>query len=811
MFILIVSTFLWAQETKVNGIVKDSLDQSPVPFANIAFKNSSVGTISSVDGHFFLSTKQKVDTLIVSFIGYKTQEIPVRRGAYQQITVFLKQDNISLDEVVVLPGKNPAIVLLEKIIKNKKKNNPDKLEKYSCKVYNKLQVDANNLSDRFKKRRLLKKFKFVFDYMDTSVVTGKNYLPILISETYSDFYYRKTPHSEKEFVKAYQISGIDNESVSQYTGQIYQKVNIYDNYVNIFDRSFISPIAFFAKTYYKYYLVDSTYLDNQWCYQISYTPRFKQEPTFEGYFWVADTSFAIKRIKMSLTKEANVNLIQNFYLKQTFNIFDNTWVITDEKLVADFNLAKKTMGFFVRKNTHFQDFNFGDNIPDSVFSTLNSRMLVVEKDAKHVTKEQWHDIRPEKLSKNEQGVYAMVDSIKNVPIFRTYVDLIRSIFNGYYEFNKIEVGDYTSLYSYNEIEGNRFKLMLRSSKKFSEKIYLNGYLAYGTRDDVFKYGLGSRYYFRKDLTRSIGFKYKKDLEQLGISPYSLPSDNFLNALFSRTGAANQLTNIEQLKLFYKHEWFLGLTNTLTLNYKTMSPQESQGLTFKPIGDINGKNEITVSEVSLNTRIAFNENTIMGREHKIFITSKYPVLNLNFTFAPKGVLNSTYNYQRLQLGWLHIIKFNPFGYFRYYAEVGKIFGTLPYPLLEMHKGNETYWYDDYSFNLMNYYEFISDEWYSLLVEHHFEGFFLNKIPVLKKLKWREVATFKGVYGHMTEANKTFSEFPSQVQEVRDPYMEASLGVENIFTFLRVDALWRLSHLDQPNISKFGIRFKIQFQF
>lgn len=803
---------MFSQETKVKGVVIDGLDSLPVPFANIAFKGTSVGTISTSEGTFFLSTREAVDTLVVSFIGYRVEEIPIKKKAYQNIKIILHQDNISLDEVVVVPGENPALVLLRKINKNKKKHNPEKLKKYSCKIYNKLQVDANNLSENFKKRRLLKKFSFVFDYMDTSVVTGKNYLPILISETYSDFYFRKNPHSEKEYIKAYQLSGIENESISQYTGQMYQKVNIYNNYINIFERSFVSPIALFGKTYYKYYLVDSATIDNKWCYQVSYTPRFRHEPVFEGYFWVADTSFAIKSIKMSMSKHVNVNLIQDFYMKQSFEpVGDSLWMITDEKMVADFNLAKKTMGFFIRKNTHYSDFNITSDISDTVFSALNTRMSVLEDGAKDIDAQTWDTIRPVKLNENERGVYKMVDSIKNVPVFRTYVDIIKSLFNGFYEIGKVAVGNYTSVYSYNDIEGSRFKLMLRTTSLFSKKIYMDGYLAYGIRDEKFKYGVGSRYYFRKDLTRSIGIKYKKDLEQLGISPYSLPSDNLLNAVFSRTGVANKLTNIEQLKLFYKHEWFLGLTNTLYLGYKIISPHEKQGLTFKPVDDIDGKNEIVVSEVSLNTRIAFNEKTIMGREQKIFMASKYPVVNINFTVAPKGVFNSTYNYKRLQIGWLHSIKVNPFGYFKYYVVAGKIFGTLPYPLLEMHTGNETYWYDDYAFNLMNYYEFISDEWYSLLIAHHFEGFFLNKIPLIKKLKWREVATFKGVYGTMTDANKAYSQFPSQVQEVRQPYMEASLGVENIFTLLRVDALWRLSYLDQPNISRFGIRVKIQFEF
>ena len=809
---LFLVNFSFAQETKVKGLVIDAQDNQPIPFANIAFQGTSVGTISSVNGTFFLSTKQKVDTLVVSFIGYKTKKVALKSGAFQNLNIVLHQDNISLDEVVVLPGENPAFPILRNIYKHKKQNNPDKQKKYSCKVYNKVQVDANNLSEDFKKKKLLKKFSFVFDYMDTSVVTGKNYLPILISETYSDYYYRKNPHSEKEYIKAYQLSGIDNESISQYTGQMYQKVNIYDNYINIFERSFVSPIANFGKTYYKYYLVDSNFIGNNWCYQISYTPKFKHEPTFEGYFWVADTSFAIKTIKMSLSKHVNVNLIQNFYIKQSFaSVQDTNWMLTDEKMVADFNVAQKTMGFFIRKNTNYSDFSINKDIPDSVFSTLNSKMSVLEKGAKDIDAQTWDSIRPEQLNANEKGIYEMVDSIKNVPIFRTYVDVIKALFSGYYKVGKIELGNYTSLYSYNDIEGSRFKIMARTSKAFSEKVYLDGYLAYGVRDDKFKYGFGAKYYFRKDLTRAIGFHYKKDLEQLGISPYTLPSDNFLNTLFSRTGAANKLTNIELIKFFYKHEWFLGLTNTLTLDYRKMSPYPNQGLTFKPINDINGKNEIIVSEVSLNTRIAFNESTVMGREHKVFITSKYPVININYTLAPKGIINSTYNFKRIQISWLHTVKVNPFGYFKYYLVAGKIFGTVPYPLLEMHTGNETYWYDDYAFNLMNYYEFISDQWYSLHIEHHFEGFFLNKIPLIKKLKWREVATFKGVYGTLTDANKSYSEFPSNAQDVHKPYMEASLGIENIFTLLRIDALWRLSHLDQPNISKFGIRVKIQFEF
>ncbi len=224
------------------------------------------------------------------------------------------------------------------------------------------------------------------------------------------------------------------------------------------------------------------------------------------------------------------------------------------------------------------------------------------------------------------------------------------------------------------------------------------------------------------------------------------------------------------------------------------------------------NNIRESEITLNTRIAFNENTIQGREDKIFLGSKYPVLSVDYTYAPKNTaLMSDYEYHRLQLGYFHVIKMNPLGRLRYYVEAGKIFGTLPFPLLEMHKGNETFWYDDYAFNLMNYYEFISDEWINFWAEYHFEGFFLNKIPLFNKLKFREVVTVKGLVGNISSKNLNFSHIPAVSKEAHTPYLEASVGIENILQILRIDALWRLTYLNEPNISKFGIRAKIQFRF
>ncbi len=800
----------FAQLTKVRGTVIDKETKEPIPFANVYFKGTKIGTITDFNGYFFIETRTASDSLAVSFLGYKDVLKKISQHHFQEINFEMEKQGITLQEVKILPGENPAFALLRKIIDNKKKNSPSKLNSYQYEVYNKMEIDMNNIDDKFKKRKVFKNFQFVFDYVDTTAISGKAFLPIFISETLSDYYYNKKPEKHKEIIKANRISGIQNESVSEFTGQMYQNVDIYKNYISVFGKTFISPIANFGKFYYKYYLIDSTYIDNHWCYQLSFKPKNKNEPTFTGDIWIADTSFAVKKFKIRLTKDANLNFVTDMVDEQEYTCVDGTWMLKKDKLLVDFNIADKTIGFFGRKTTSYNNIKVNKQLPDSIYKRIDKQDIEILSDANKKSNEFWNKSRHDTLSERELNIYNMIDSIQEVPVFKSYVEIIYTIFSGYWDIGKIQLGQYVKLFSYNKIEGYRFRLGAKTDVDFSKNLFLDGYVAYGLNDKKFKYHAGVKYIFNTKKYLWTSVFYTNDLEQLGQSPNALSSDNLLGSLFKRR-INDKLNMIEEYNFQFEKEWKHGFTNKLTFAHRTLYPLGNTNfLLFEKPTPIT-KSHITTFEITLNTRFAYNEKFVEFSKVRTSLGTKYPVININYVVGLSNVFNSEYDFQKLYIGYTHHFKINPLGTMYYGFLAGKIFNKLPYPLLEIHTGNETYWYDSYAFNLMNYYEFISDEFISFTATHHFEGFFLNKIPLFKKLKWREVVSIKGVDGRLSKLNKEFTALPDGMSSFTKPYYEGSVGIENIFTVFRVDWLWRFSYLDHPNIAKYGVRVMVEFNF
>lgn len=808
-FILVGFVVSNAQPTKVRGKVVDAETKEPLPFVNIAFTGTTIGCITDFNGDYYLETREEVDSLLISYMGYDPQVFAVRKHAFVTINANLEASQITLDEIIVKPGENPAFRILRNINDNKPRNNPSNHDNYYCEVYNKMELDVNNIDDDFKKQRVFKHFQFIFDYVDTSAITGKSYLPVFISETISELSSQRKPKKRKEIIKANNISGVENESVMQYTGQMYLEVNIYENYIPVFGKSFVSPIANFGKMYYKYYLVDSSYIDGQYCYQISFKPKRRQEPTFTGDFWVHDTTWAIKKTKARIAEDANINFVNDLVSTQEYQMInDSLWFLKKDQLFVDFNLKDSTTGFFGRKTTSYKNVEINKKFPENYFNDQAWEITLTEEDANKKDTAFWNQHRHEKLSQKEENIYAMVDSIKEVPVFRTFVDIVTLFVTGYHVRGNLEFGPYYTFYSFNEIEGNRFRLGGRTSNAFSTKVMFNGHLAYGTKDEKFKYGLGAIYVFSKRPRETAEIQYKYDMEQLGQSDNAFMMDNILSSVLQRN-PMDKLTLVEEVKLNYEKEWFEGFSNKLSFRYRKL--HNSDNILFRDYDD-NYWDNITTSELKLNTRFAYNEKFVYGEFERVSLGTPYPILNLDFTFGMKDVFGSDYQYLKTNLSVQHHFNINPLGRFNWIAEAGKIWGNVPYPLLKLHEGNETYAFDDYAFNMMNYYEFASDKYASLYCEHHFEGLFLNKIPLFRRLKWREVVYGKGLIGRISDRNRDIMYFPEETNDLsKKPYYEAGVGIENIFKIIRVDALWRLSYLNHPNIEKFGIRAKLQIIF
>ena len=801
---------LKAQITKVKGKVIDAKTKEPIPFVNLAFKGTKIGTSTDFNGYYLIETYQPSDSLLVSSVGYLKAAKSVTRHKSQTINFELNTTKVQLTEVIIKYTGNPAHALLKKIIANKGINNYEKFDAYQYEVYNKIEFDLNNITEKFKNKRVFRPFKFIFDNIDTSDINGKTYLPIFMIESISDFYYRKNPKNQKEVIKASKVSGVNNKSVSQFLGQMYQNMNLYDNYIVVINKGFISPIADFGMMFYKYYLTDSAFIDNNWCYKIMFMPRRKQELTFNGHFWVHDTTFAIAAVDMRIEKTANVNFIKDMIASQKFKrIDDKRWMPEKSKVFVDFILSDNARGFFGRKTATYKNHIINQVKEDSFYSMAEN--IIIHDDATEKSEEYWDTARHEPLSKNERAIYTMIDSIQKIPVYNTYIDLIVMFATGYKVWGKFELGPYYTLYSFNKIEGSRFRFGGRTSNAFSKRLMIESYIAYGIRDGKFKGGGGFEYFLAKKRPRhSIGVFYTNDLEQLGQSENAFREDNILASVFRRI-PLQKLTRFEELSTFYQREWFDGFSNKLSYVHRVITPPGDTSFAVNPGDGTDIYDNITTSEIRFNTRFAYNEKFVSGEFNRTSFGTKYPVITVQYIYGINNFWDSAFEFHKIYLTVKDRVRINPFGYLDYIFDAGKIFGKLPYQLLELHTGNETYSYDDYAFNMMNYFEFASDQYISFSVTHHFDGLFLDKIPLFKKLKWREVLSAKSVWGSLDDKHKEVISFPVNLTKLKKPYVEAGVGVENILKVLRVDALWRLAYLKNPDITKFGIRVKFQIKF
>ena len=811
--IMLASLFSLAQERTFSGMVIDAQTKEPLPFVNVMLRGTTTGTTTDFDGNFSIKTDKKGDSLIVSYIGYKraAKAVPSTNGAGGMLFV-LESNTTDLPEVVIRPGENPAHRIIRAMIKNKPNNDRERLDYYSYEAYNKIEFDVNNINKKMQNSRLMKPFKFIFDGIDSSNAAEKPSLPLFLSESISDVYYRKNPRVNKEVIKASRVAGVtENKSISQFSGDLYQRVNIYDNNFLVFGKQFISPLSDNGLFYYRYYLIDSVNIDNHRCYHIQFKPRRKQELTFAGNMWIHDTTFALKRIEMNIAAMANINYVNQFSVVQEYVRIGNAWMVEKDRLVVDFIIQKSQPGFYGRKTTSFRNFKVNEQKSEDFYRKADN--LVVEKEAEKRDEDYWAEHRHDSLSKTEVGIYKLVDTIQSLPAYKTWYDVVQLFVSGYKVVGPWEFGPYYNTISFNRIEGPRLRIGGRTSNTFSTMHELSGYLAYGFLDKAGKSAIGYRGYITKEDPRQMVYlNYRSDYEILGQSQNAFSQDNIIASVFRRN-PLNNFTRVTTYSAAYSYEPFPGWESKISLINRALVPVGNFKYEYYDRDStLLLKNRIVTSEIRLNTRFALDEKYIAGEFERISTGTKNPILSLQLTAGIKGLLNSDYNFQKIVLNLTDRIRINPLGYLDYSLEYGKIFGLLPYPLLELHGGNETYYYDPFAYNMMNFYEFGSDHYFTVWATHHFEGLFLNKIPLLRRLKWREVASAKTLWGSVSQQNRDVMVFPSYMSSLGNiPYAEASIGVENILRVLRFDLMWRLTYRDRPNIAKFGLRGTFQFTF
>lgn len=820
ILLLLLNFSVLSQSTIVQGVVFDSATTEPIPFAKIKFTNGKGGGISDEQGFFFIQSTDPSDSVEVAFIGYKPQFFLIQKGITNEITVQLQAEVKSFETVEIVAGENPAFEILRKVKENKPKNNPEKLSSYECEVYNKMQFDVNKLGSKFEDRKVLKGMNVINDYVDVDSSTDYKYLPILLTESISDYYFKSDPKQVKEEMKATRITGVDYLQLQQFTGDLHQNVNVYDNYIELFNKEFMSPIADGGKLFYKYYLqVGMDTIDGYPCHKINFVPKRKGDAVFEGDIWIVDETFAVKRVQANIPDNVNLNYVSDLSVDQQFTeVEPGVWMLTKEEIKAYLDLfndkkKKNLQGATVHKKTTREKFVINEEKPFDFYVAD----LVMQDSAKIRDDAYWEAHRHDTLTDEERGVIQMVDSLKNNKLFKFYENATYMAYSGFWRAGPLEIGSIYSLYNQNQTEGHRVMLALRTSNRFSTRVELNAFGIYGFGDQDFKYGGSIRYKLKNAPRTMLRLAYRRRIEILGLDPSIGDIGNSFTTLFS-VAPQDKLTMVQKGVLSMEKDWRFDMRTFNSIEWKRFVPLgfSDYSRIDTETGDTNQVGSVTSFEIRNQIMYTKEEKFLNGQFDRTSLGSKYPIISLTHTWGIKGVIGSEYDFHRLDFIYDHRPRVGMFGRIQYSIYAGKIFGTVPYPFLQIHPGNETLFLQRTGFNLMTYYEFISDEWVGINFEHRLQGFIMDRIPLIKKLKWRMVYNAKMVVGRYNNKHNSELLLPSYSNELAQPYYEVGVGLENIFKFIRVDAVWRLAYRDHVNslgnpVRNFGVMFMFTTDF
>ena len=816
---LFFSFCVFTQSTIIQGIVRDSLSGEPIPYVKVKLKNGLAGGLTDNEGIYFIQTVSEVDTVEFSFIGYKSQKLPLIQGITNELNINLVADIKSFDVVDVVAGKNPAFEILKLIKENKKKNNPANLESYECEVYNKMQFDVNKLGEKFEDRKVLNGMDLINDYVDVDSSTDYKYLPILLTESISDYYYKSDPSQVKEVMKANRITGVDYLQLQQFTGDLHQSVNVYENYIELFNKDFMSPIADGNRAFYKFYLEQSDTIENEVYYHLKFVPKRKGDAVFIGDMWIDDSSFAVKKMTAKIPNNVNLNYVSDLEVDQDYTeVEPGVWMITHEEVKAHFDLfndkkKKNLQGATVHKNTTREQFKINETRDFDFYVTD----LELSDSAKYRDDAYWNEHRHDPLSAEEQGVINMVDSLKDNRLFKFYENATYMAYSGFWRAGPLEIGSAYSLYTRNATEGHRLMLALRTSNRFSTKVEMNGFWIYGFGDQDLKSGGSLRWKIKNAPREMMRIAFRRRIEILGLDASIGDIGNSFTTLFS-LAPRDKLTMVQKGEWSFEKDWRFDMRTFNSIEWKKFEPLgfSDYSRLDQSTGDTNKVASVTSFEIRNQIMFTKEEKFLNGQFDRTSLGSKFPIVSLTHTWGIKGVFGSEYDFHRLDFVWDHRPRIGMFGRIQYSVYAGKIFGLVPYPFLQIHPGNETLFLQRTGFNLMTYYEFISDEWVGVNFEHKLQGFVMDRIPLINKLKLRMVYSAKMVVGKYNNKHNAELILPSYSNRLQQPYYEVGVGLENIFKFIRVDAVWRLSYRDHVNslgnpVRNFGVMFMFTSDF
>ena len=848
LLFLLLGCCISVSAQNIQGVVTDSLTNEPIPYLSVFYEGKGVGSITDNDGNYKVETRKGWNKLTFSAVGYVTKVVNIIPGVTKNLNVRMRPDDIMLDEVVVKPKRekysrknNPAVELMKKVIAHKKNNKLSENDYYQYNKYQKITMSLNDVTPEMLEKGMYKKMPFLKDQIELCEETNKFILPISVDETASQKIYRKHPKSEKTIIKGMSSTGVNElfatgDMLSTVLKDVFTDVNIYDNDIRLLQYPFISPISSSdAISFYKFYIMDTTFVDKDKCFHLTFVPNNSQDFGFTGHLYVlADSSYTVKKCTMNLPKKSGVNFVDNMDIIQEFEQLPNgEWVLKTDDMIVEMTLMKIMQGFQIRRTTRYSDYAF-DELPQQLFKRKGAE--IKEADAMMRGDDFWNQYRPVPLTQTESSMDMLVKRLEQMPGFKYVIFVLKAFIENFVETgtkehpSKVDIGPVNTMISNNYIDGLRLRMSAQTTANLNPHLFFKGYYAYGFKDHRSKYMGEVEYSFNKKeyLPRefpknSITFSYQYDVMS--------PTDKFLktdkdNVFVSfKTSTVDLMSYVRNIALKYENETQFGLKTTVEVKHSTDEP--TGGLAY--ITNDDQKTlvpEIQTMEASLAFRYAPGETFVNTKQRRIPVSFDAPVFTLSHTAGFKGVLGGEYNYNLTEIGLYKRFWFSSWGKIDMFVKGGAQWNKVPFPLLIMPAANLSYILQRETFNLINNMEFLNDRYASLDVSWDLNGKIFNRIPLLKKLKWREAIGFKMLYGHLTGKNNPMKHpgdselylFPTRdgrptsfVMDPKTPYMECSVGIHNIFKILHIDYVRRLNYLDHPDANKWGVRFMVMMTF
>ncbi len=833
-------------KTRIHGRILDASTKEALPYVSIRISRSTLGCSSDNNGYFSFFAPQVRDTLIATSIGYKEKRILLSKKTRMPINISLEPENYELTAVTIKPKKekykrkdNPAVILVRTIIDKRDDNSPQNKEYFSRDRHEKLNVALNNFNST-QDSHFSKKFSFLENYIDTSLISGKPILHISARELIATDYYRKDPKRQRQHVKARKRNGIDDvfsaESLEALYEETFKDVDIFQDNISLFGSKFMSPLSKLGPTFYRYYIMDTLDIAGEQCIDLAFTPFNPESFGFTGHIYVtADSTFFIKLVQMNVPHDINMNFVEYMNIKQEFDrLEDGTRLLQSESLVTEFKVVDAVNGFYANRNVTYANYTFTPN--ENSEKILNFPGSIYEDDESNKREDEyWAANRLSEVTEKEQSVGRMMKELRSQPLYYWFEKGISFLFTGWVPIRENEppifYGPVNTSASYNELEGLRLRTGAMTSAYLHPHLFGRFFVAYGVRDNRWKYMGEVEYSFKKKKEHpnefpihSIKANYENDIFQYGQTYLFTNKDNMFLSI--KRQEDNKIGYVKKAEITYTREFYNHFSYALKLRHRI--DESTHLIPFERATTIDGittstfVKDLTQSEVEIFLRYAPKEKFTQTKWNRHSVLPEHPVFTLKHRIGIKGLLGSDLNYQHTEATFQKRFWFSAFGYTDCNLKAGKVWNKVPFPLLITPNANLSYTIQDESFWLMNAMEFFNDEYASWDLTYYMNGLIFNRLPLIRKLNWREVISCRGMFGNLSEKNRpdplntgSLFKFPYENDAYHylnsTPYVEVAVGMENIFRVLRIDYVRRLTYRNYPGIDKDGIRIKLHVQF